>query len=148
MGVSHLWAALRYVERNPVRAGLVEDPRSYEWSSAEAHGLGNDRWRIADMQFWRESGGAVAWQRLLGESEEDLQIKALRRATYSGQPFGNEAFAEEMRTQRKALMEKVAGEVPLCGGPLVARARPWSRAKRTGAWRPQKEDSGSGCAVI
>jgi len=30
----HLWAALRYVEWNPVRAGVVGTPEAYRWSSA------------------------------------------------------------------------------------------------------------------
>jgi len=37
LGPSHLWAALRYVERNPVRAGMVERAADYPWSSASAH---------------------------------------------------------------------------------------------------------------
>ena len=31
---AHLWQALRYVERNPVRAGMVQYARDYTWSSA------------------------------------------------------------------------------------------------------------------
>ena len=37
MDESHLWAAVRYVERNPVRAGLAERAEKYPWSSAAAH---------------------------------------------------------------------------------------------------------------
>ena len=37
---AHLWAAVRYVERNPVRAGLVKRAADYPWSSAAAHCLG------------------------------------------------------------------------------------------------------------
>ena len=33
----HLWAAVRYVELNPVRANIVTDPTDYRWSSARAH---------------------------------------------------------------------------------------------------------------
>jgi len=33
-------AALRYLDRNPVRAGLVEDPPAYPWSSCAAYALG------------------------------------------------------------------------------------------------------------
>ena len=33
---------LRYVEQNPVRAGMVSAPEAYEWSSYRAHALG--RW--------------------------------------------------------------------------------------------------------
>ena len=58
LGPKHLWAALRYVEMNPVRARLAATPREYAWSSAEAHWPGEDPWRIADMRFWSELGGA------------------------------------------------------------------------------------------
>jgi putative transposase len=33
----HLWAALRYTELNPVRAGLVTEAEAWQWSSAAAH---------------------------------------------------------------------------------------------------------------
>jgi len=38
---AHLWRAIAYVERNPVRAGMVETAEEYRWSSARAH-LGRD----------------------------------------------------------------------------------------------------------
>ena len=37
MDESHLFAAIRYVEMNPVAAGLVSTPAEYRWSSARAH---------------------------------------------------------------------------------------------------------------
>jgi putative transposase len=100
LGPSHLWAALRYVELNPVRAGLVQAAREYEWSSAEAHCSGQDRWRIADLQFWSAAGGAEAWRALLAEPGDEAQIEDLWWATYSGQPFGDEEFVNAMRTRR------------------------------------------------
>jgi putative transposase len=33
LGPAHLWTALRYVELNPVRAGMVERAEDFEWSS-------------------------------------------------------------------------------------------------------------------
>jgi hypothetical protein len=38
----HLWNAIRYVELNPVRAGLAESPERFRWSSAAAHLSGSD----------------------------------------------------------------------------------------------------------
>ena len=38
----YLLTAARYVELNPVRAGLVEAPTRYRWSSAAAHARGQD----------------------------------------------------------------------------------------------------------
>jgi len=37
----HLWAAIRYVERNPVRAHMVDRAEDYRWSSAPAHWIRN-----------------------------------------------------------------------------------------------------------
>jgi putative transposase len=123
LGASHLWAALRYVEMNPVRAGLVAEPRCYEWSSAEAHLSGEDPARIADLSFWRAAGGAADWARLLSEPELDVELKALRRATHSGQPFGDQAFKEEMHARRALVWAKVAGEQAPARGVEVLRAR-------------------------
>lgn len=42
LGESYLLAAAKYVEMNPVAAGLVEKPGEYPWSSARAHLAGED----------------------------------------------------------------------------------------------------------
>lgn len=110
LGATHLSAALRYVALNPVRARLVASAAQYAWSSAEAHLSGQDRRRIVDMRFWLDAGGAEAWRRLLAEPEEEAEIKALRRATYAGQPLGNEGFVEKTRTERSAGCATVVGE--------------------------------------
>jgi len=51
MDNEHLWTALKYVELNPVRAGLAEKPEDFAWSSAAAHRSGKDSTRILDMDF-------------------------------------------------------------------------------------------------
>ena len=61
----HLWNALAYVERNPVRAGLSERAEEFEWSSAAAHLKGKDPSRMLDLDFWREAGGGGFWTELL-----------------------------------------------------------------------------------
>ena len=38
----HLLACMRYIEENPVRAGLAPDPAAYRWSSHRANALGED----------------------------------------------------------------------------------------------------------
>jgi len=62
---AHLHACLRYVELNPVRAGLVERPEEWPWSSARGHlELGSDRLtdpaparaRIADWRAFLDTG--------------------------------------------------------------------------------------------
>ena len=57
----HLWIALGYVEKNPVRANLVSAAEDYKWSSAAAH-LGIDRSGSAllDWGFYATAGGETA----------------------------------------------------------------------------------------
>ena len=44
---NYLLICQRYIEFNPVRAGMVEDPDDYRWSSYQANGLGKV------IKFWR-----------------------------------------------------------------------------------------------
>src|ERR1035437_245566 len=122
LGPAHLWTALRYVEMNPVRAGLVATPREFEWSSAEAHLSGQDPWRIADMEFWHQGGGVETWQALLEERENEDQTRALRRATYSGQPFGDQEFLKQIQAQRKIASESTSAAVTSGVGHALAQA--------------------------
>ena len=91
----HLWAALAYVERNPVRAGLARSPGDYPWSSAAAHLAGIDPGGTLDMGWWRREAAGVNWAQILG-GEDPNQSATLNRCTYSGRPFGDESFVREM----------------------------------------------------
>jgi putative transposase len=106
MSPAHLEAGLRYVEANPSRAGLVERPEQYRWSSAAAHLLEEkDFSGVLDLGFWRRAGGAAAWAELHGHPENAKEVHDLRKCTYAGRPFGNEEFVRtmEQRFQRKWL---------------------------------------------
>jgi putative transposase len=93
---AHLWAALRYVERNPVRAGLVERAEEHAWSSAQCHLTGRDKLRLVDMGFWADAGGAERWKELLASSEEQWEMRRLEKATYAGKPFGAREFCDHV----------------------------------------------------
>ena len=95
----HLWAALGYVERNPVRANLVVRPEEYEWSSAAAHlGLRTPA-ALLDMEFARAAGSSERWVGLLAESDELLVIRALQRGTFTGRPVGDDSFVADLERQ-------------------------------------------------
>jgi putative transposase len=101
LGPEYLWRALvplGGMERNPVRAGMVEVATQYRWSSARAHVFGNDADAILDMEWWERE--RRLW-RLNWESqlfEEDAEgTSALRACTYAGQPFAEEAMVNELR---------------------------------------------------
>jgi REP-associated tyrosine transposase len=95
---SHLPAALRYVERNPVRALLAPQVEEYPWSSAAAHLNGHDPRDILDMSFW-QNWGAEGWRSLLATPEELDVIRALQRGTFTGRPIGNAAFIDQLEAQ-------------------------------------------------
>jgi len=97
---SHLWRALAYVESNPVRAGLVERPEHYKWSSAAAHlGLVKDRTGLLDQDFWHSQGGPAGWRELLMKPEEAIELRTLRRCTYAGRPYGEDSFVDRFEEQ-------------------------------------------------
>ena len=95
----HTSVALRYVERNPVRAGLVDMAGEYRWSSASAHLDGSDPRSLIDMSFWEEQGGREGWKNLLASPEELLEIRLLQRGTFTGRPVGSDEFLERLEQQ-------------------------------------------------
>ena len=116
---AHLWAALRYVERNPVRAGLVQRPGEYAWSSAAAHLGEKDRFRILDLEFWQEVGGLPVWRDLLAQPEDSDALKQIRRATHAGQPLGDEELKRRITLlSRGAVSEEGTGEQQTEAAPL------------------------------
>lgn len=91
---AHLWAAVRYVELNPVRAGMILDPLAFRWSSARANaGLGPDRLLAADRPF---PGHVTDWREWLLSGLDDEKAAAIRRATRTGRPCGSREFTREM----------------------------------------------------
>jgi hypothetical protein len=63
------------------------------------------------MEFWARSGGIENWSILLGQPEESELLKALKKATYAGAPFGSSEFVDQTRKLRGATsaMLRVAG---------------------------------------
>ena len=56
LGQDHLWTALAYVDRNPVRAGIVRQAADYRWSSAAAHLSGVDQSGLLDPGLVASAG--------------------------------------------------------------------------------------------
>jgi putative transposase len=89
----HCWAALRYVERNPVRAGMVERPWDWTWSSAAAHVAAVDPTGLLDLQEWQTCWTGSLWRKALEEGTGEAQLaERIRLATRSGRPMGTADF--------------------------------------------------------
>ncbi|MGO9230085.1 MAG: hypothetical protein ACLQKA_12885 [Bryobacteraceae bacterium] len=79
---AHRRSATRYVERNPVRAGMLADSTEYAWSSASAHLPGLDVTGMLDLPYWSARVGREEWRgdlRVTEESDELAAIRAKRR---------------------------------------------------------------------
>ena len=81
MEEAHLHACLRYVELNPVRAGLVDRPESWRWSSARAH-LGLDADRLTDLAPAAQR--IEDWAAFLAAGLGDDDCDAIRLAERTG----------------------------------------------------------------
>ncbi len=107
MDESYLIAAARYIELNPVRAGLVSNPTEYRWSSANAHMVGADD----DLVKVNPLLELVSdWQALLASAMPDEQVNALRMHERTGRPLGNETFIKQLEHKLgKILLPQKAG---------------------------------------
>jgi REP-associated tyrosine transposase len=92
MDERHTLAAARYIEQNPVRAGLVAHASDYPWSSARAHLAGRDDALVRVEPLLHR---VPDWRRFLGELDGKAG-EELRMHQTTGRPLGNDAFVDEM----------------------------------------------------
>lgn len=81
----------RYVERNPVRAGLVERAEQWRWSSAGTR-------RPVPVHDWPVERPAE-WRHWVNTDERPEQVAAVRRSVVKGQPYGSEPWVERVVRQ-------------------------------------------------
>jgi putative transposase len=85
----YLLTAARYVELNPVRAGLINTPGRYRWSSAAAHVRGKDDTLVSVAPLLEL---APKWRAFLARVIRKEDIKLLRAHEHTGRPLGGEEF--------------------------------------------------------
>jgi putative transposase len=94
----HLWAAIRYVERNPVRARLVRKAEEYPWSSAAAHCGQRPDPILAPLPEPRPPE-AANWAAWLAEKEDEKMLLKLRLCTRTGRPVGSRRFLAKLESR-------------------------------------------------
>jgi REP-associated tyrosine transposase len=107
----HFWAAIRYVERNPVRARMVDRAEDYPWSSAAAHCDQCEDWLLDSA--WTCIPTIVDWAGWLTEDNEENLNSRIRGHTLTGRPCGGDAFVQDAeRLLRRRLAPKKPGPKP------------------------------------
>ena len=97
----HLYAAVRYVERNPVRAGMVPNAWAYPWSSARFHVQGT-RDILAENCFLKER--IPDWKVYLTQQDETQDL--LRKHERTGRPLGENGFINDIETKTGRVIAK------------------------------------------
>ena len=90
----HMWACVRYVERNPVRSGLVAGAEEWPWSSAAAHCGGPADALLSAVEMpWP----LPDWSAYL-QSDSPKESAAIRRQTTTGRPCGSPPFVKRLES--------------------------------------------------
>lgn len=89
MDESYLCAAIRYVERNPVRAKVVQKAEEYPWSSARFRVKKETNALLSDFYLLKEIDD---WAKYLAEEEDEDRLKIIRNQSLSGRPLGDTSF--------------------------------------------------------
>lgn len=91
-------SAVRYVERNPVRARRVRKAWRYPWSSAALHVAGRDASGLVSFSDWPAYYKGARWERQLQEPEDGRLTGAIQRSTFKGRPLGSDRFISKIET--------------------------------------------------
>ncbi len=89
----HLYAAIRYIERNPIRAGIVKNAWDYPWSSANAHVFKQNDPLLEDNFIISEISD---WKSFLTTEDEVSTANLLKVHANSGRPLGDNRFIESI----------------------------------------------------
>jgi putative transposase len=105
------------VELNPVRAGLVNAPSRYRWSSAAAHLRGRDDGLVRVAPLLQL---APNWRQLLRRVIREEDMKILRAHERTGRPLGGEAFLASLEQSLGRILRR---QKPGPKGKLGAKVR-------------------------
>ena len=116
---AHAVTVLRYIEANPLRAGMVKDLADYPWSSYLHHGLGHDDPLVSPLPGHEEFlASRKKWRTWVHTPLTAKELERIRKSSSTGRPYGTEAWTK-----------RIAGKlgIPLTDRP---RGRPRKDAKK------------------
>jgi len=97
----YLLTCQRYIELNPVRAGMVNSPEEYIWSSYRANGLAKPAKLWTPHSIYCQLGRtaskrALAYRRLFDAHLDAQSFEEIRSATNTGMALGSDRFKDEI----------------------------------------------------
>jgi putative transposase len=117
----YLLACMRYIELNPVRAGMVKSAAHHRWSSYRANAQGKEDALITTHARYRALGRSraaarEAYRALFKERIDSELIEDIRAAWQSGTPLGNDRFREAIESALKTKVGYARQGRPRRGG--------------------------------
>ncbi len=93
----HLLTVLRYVERNPLHARLVERAEDWRWGSLHrrVHGTADERGLLTDPPMGLQRG----WVEHVNRPQSEGELAALRDSLTRGRPFGDPIWQHKVAAQ-------------------------------------------------
>lgn len=99
----YLLTCCRYIELNPVRAGMVKRQDEYRWSSYGVNGWGDSGWLTPHEEYLRLGSDTEertpAYRALFKERLSDEELHLVRKAAHYCQPVGDDRFREHIESR-------------------------------------------------
>lgn len=110
---TYLLTCMRYIELNPVRAGMASHPSEYPWSSYRHNALGKaDALITPHMQYKRlgktDEERQAAYRQLFRHHIPEASLAEIREATNKAWVLGNDRFKERIQRQLERRVEPAA----------------------------------------
>ena len=96
----YLLCCYRYIELNPVRAGMVARPEEYRWSSYGCNAWGDAGWLHPHEEYLRlgdtDANRYLAYRELFRCQLSESDLHLIRQAAHYCQPAGNDRFRQQI----------------------------------------------------
>jgi len=98
----YLLTCARYIELNPVRAGMVKHPGEYRWSSYRCNAIGQQDGVITPHPLYEQLGSDADTQQsvyrgLFAGHINEGDLDSIRKGTETGEVIGNDRFREQIQ---------------------------------------------------
>ncbi len=102
---AYTWSTIRYVERNPVQAGMQVKSEDYRWSSAAAHCGLKEESLLATLPCSMSGIYQDNWSEWLTEPENQGVIDIIQRNVEKGLPCGDDNFISQLEVVAKRSLQ-------------------------------------------
>lgn len=118
----YLFSCMRYIELNPVRAGMVGRPIDYRWSSYRANATRCTDDLVTPHPMYRQLGRdpetcQSVYRELFRSALASDEVQDIRAAVQTGTPLGNDRFRQQIENELQCKVGQPRRGRPARGDP-------------------------------